>query len=300
MGVLGAIAYDPATAASASTASYVAMTALDTTNLRITFNAPANGKVLVRLGCQTHGASSAPAIILLGVLESSTVKGRMAPTGAFLGQLATSIWRKEAAFLVTGLTPAASYTWDAAYGVELTVASTAIKWGGPDNTTGDDAFGAFNFEIWETENLLAGTLYDPATAVTASTTSLLAMTAFDTTNLRLTFDAPASGKVMWRVRTVHHGNATFPATLLGVMEGSSVVARCAPLSGLLGVGTATQAPNVEGTGIISGLTPGSSHTYDAAYSVETVSGGGGFKYGGPNNTTTNDAWGGFAFELWEA
>jgi hypothetical protein len=34
--------------------------------------------------------------------------------------------------------------------------------------------------------------------------------------------------------------------------------------------------------------------------VETVVASTGLKYGGPNNTTTNDAFGGFAFEVWAA
>ncbi len=37
----------------------------------------------------------------------------------------------------------------AAYGVETLVASTGLKYGGPNNTTANDAFGAFQFEIWE-------------------------------------------------------------------------------------------------------------------------------------------------------
>jgi len=35
--------------------------------------------------------------------------------------------------------------------------------------------------------LLAGVAYDPAAAVTKATSAALAMTAFDTTNLRVTF-----------------------------------------------------------------------------------------------------------------
>lgn len=49
-------------------------------------------------------------------------------------------------------------------------------------------------------NLLASTLYDPAVAVTKATTALLAMTAFDTTNLRLT------GSQWRRLRREHRGH----------------------------------------------------------------------------------------------
>jgi hypothetical protein len=38
--------------------------------------------------------------------------------------------------------------------------------------------------------LLAGVAYDPAAAVTKATSAALAMTAFDTTNLRVTFTGP--------------------------------------------------------------------------------------------------------------
>lgn len=147
MGILGAIAYDPASAVSKATDTRIAMTAFDTTNLRLTFTAPASGKVLVRIQCAVHGATTSPSI-LLGVLDGSTVKGRIAPAGRIESPLATAFVLREVVFPVTGLTPAASYTWDAAYGVETEVASTAVKYGGPNNTTANDAFGAIIFEIW--------------------------------------------------------------------------------------------------------------------------------------------------------
>jgi hypothetical protein len=150
MGLLAGKAYDPATAVSKSTASLLAMTALDTTNLRLNFTAPANGSVMVRLQGTLHGATTFPQI-LLGVLEGSTVKGRVAPAGLPNGNLAaTTFLTVEALFLVTGLTPSASLTWDAAYGVETTVASTGLKYGGPNDTTANNAWGAFLFEVWTT------------------------------------------------------------------------------------------------------------------------------------------------------
>src|SRR5438477_11956779 len=112
---------------------------------------------------------------------------------------------QEASYVITGLTPGQSYTWDAAYGVEIIVAASGLKYGGPDNATADDAFGAFVFEVWEAPHLLGGTFYDPTTAATLSTTSLLAMTAMDTTNLRLTFTVPASIKLLRPVGTQFHG-----------------------------------------------------------------------------------------------
>lgn len=149
MACLGAKLYDPGTAVTASTASLLAMTALDTTNLRITFTVPANGRVLVCLQGTVHGATTFPAI-LLGVLESTTVIARVAPIGGLKSTaVATAMVTQEATFVVEGLTAAASKTWDAAYGVETLIASTGIKFGGPNNATANDAFGAFIFEIWE-------------------------------------------------------------------------------------------------------------------------------------------------------
>ena len=148
MAAIAGTLYDPSTAVSKATTALLAMTALDTTNLRLTFTAPASGKVLVRLAGTLHGATTFPQI-LLGVLEGATVKGRVAPTGHANGNLAATTFLKvEGLFLVTGLSAGTSYTWDAAYGVETVVASTGLKYGGPNNTTADDAFGGFAFEVW--------------------------------------------------------------------------------------------------------------------------------------------------------
>lgn len=148
MALLAAKAYDPAVAVTKSTAALLAMTALDTTNLRNTFTVPASGIVMVRLRGVVHGATTYPQI-LLGVLEGATVRGRLAPAGEVQGNLAaTTMMAVEALFPVTGLTPGASLTWDAAYGVETIVTSTGIKYGGPNNATTNDAFGAFVFECY--------------------------------------------------------------------------------------------------------------------------------------------------------
>lgn len=149
MASLGAILYDPATAVSKATTALLALTAIDTSNLRITFTVPTSGRVLVRLGGVIHGATTFPQI-LLGVLEGATVRGRRAPDGGLPGTaLATTLKPAETSFVVSGLTPGASLTWDAAYGVETLVASTGLKYGGPNNATANDAFGGFVFEIWE-------------------------------------------------------------------------------------------------------------------------------------------------------
>lgn len=148
--------------------------------------------------------------------------------------------------------------------------------------------------------LLAGTLYDPSTAVSKATSALLAMTALDTTNLRLTFTAPASGRVLVRLQGVLHGATTFPQVLLGVLEGATVKGRIAPAGMKQGTDLATTFLTVEGLFLVTGLSAGTSYTWDAAYGVETVVASTGLKYGGPNNTTADDAFGGFAFEVWSA
>lgn len=149
MACLGSILYDPTTAVTKATSATLAMTALDTTNLRITFTAPASGRVLVRMVCSVHGATTFPTI-LLGVMSGSTVVARVAPVGGLkTTAVATALATQDATFVVGGLTGGAPYTWDAAYGVETLVASTGIKYGGPNDTTANNAFGAFQYEIWE-------------------------------------------------------------------------------------------------------------------------------------------------------
>lgn len=150
MSLLGACLYDPAVAVSKATTAALAMTAIDTTNLRINFTVPANGAVMVRLQGTLHGATTFPQI-LFGILEGSTVKARVSPAGLMNGNLAaTNFLTVENTFVVPNLTPAAALTWDAAYGVETLVASTGLKYGGPNDTTANNAFGAFIFEIWST------------------------------------------------------------------------------------------------------------------------------------------------------
>lgn len=295
MALLAGINYDPTTAVAKATTALLAMTAFDTTNLRLTFTAPANGSVLVRIRCTESGATTFPDI-LLGVLSGSTVIGRQAPVGALGGTAATTTGvTQEACFTVTGLS--GSQTWDAAYAVQVLLASTAIRYGGPNDTTANNAWGGLSFEVYDAPNLLGSKLYDPSVAITQPTTANLAMTALDTSNLRITFTAPASGKVLVRMRGVLHGATTYPQILLGVLEGSTVKGRADPSGGLRTTALATAQLAQESEFIVSGLSAGS-HTWDAAYGVETLVASTGLKYGGPNDTAGNDAFGGFLYEIW--
>lgn len=145
---------------------------------------------------------------------------------------------------------------------------------------------------------LGAILLDPATAVTKSTAAALAMTAIDTAAARITFTAPASGRVLVRLKGVIHGATTFPQVLLGVLEGATVVMRVAPSADIGGTALATTFLPIEAAAVLS-VTAGS-HTFDAAYGVETLVASTGIKYGGPNDATANNAFGAFTFEIWEA
>src|SRR6266513_1245487 len=114
MACLGSVLYDPAVVATKATDTLLAMTAFDPTNLRITFTAPANGTGLVRISIPCKGATTHP-MTLLGVLDGATVRGRQAPLAIGKQQaVAGGLIPHEAVFLVAGLTPGQSYTWDAA------------------------------------------------------------------------------------------------------------------------------------------------------------------------------------------
>lgn len=297
MALLGAINYDPASAVTKACTARLAMTAFDTTNLRITFTAPANGIVMVRMCGVELGATTLPSI-LFGILESATVKGRVVPIGAIAGTtLATTYVTQEAVFLVSGLISGNSYTWDASYGVEILATSCNIKYGGPDNNSGANAWGGFQFEIWSVPACLGAILYDPGTASTKSTASLTAMTAIDTANLRITFTAPSSGKVLCRLGGCVHGATTFPQILFGVLDGSTVRGRVPALGGLCQTALATSRLAAKGEFVVSGLTGGTSYSFDAAYAVQTAVTSSAIKFGGPNDTTTDNAWGAFQFSI---
>ena len=209
------------------------------------------------------------------------------------GSLATTRTGREALFVVPGLTPAASLTWDAAYGVESAVASSSIRYGGPNDTTTNNANGGFSFEIYDCPGLLGAVLYDPSTLATKVTTANLAMTAFDTTNARITFTAPATGNVLVRIRCFTTTIGAFPQILLGVLDGSTVKGRAAPV----GYVTTAQGHH-DATFIVTGLTPSSSYTWDAAYGVEILVATTNISYGGPNDTTTGNAFGALQYEIW--
>jgi hypothetical protein len=147
MALLAGINYDPAVAVTKGAAASV-LAAFDTVNARVTFNAPTSGKVFVRLGCAIHGAATLSQF-LLGVLDGATVRGRSAPMIGGGNIAATSIIKAEVGFVVTGLTAGQAYTWDAAWACETFVAGSLLKYGGPNDTTVNNAFGGLAFEVWD-------------------------------------------------------------------------------------------------------------------------------------------------------
>lgn len=145
MALIKAVNYDPPSVVQKAATATLPMTALDTTNLRIVFTAPASGKVLVRLVTVEGGSTNVPSI-LLGVLSGTQVVAR-AWTSTVGYKAAGWHWIKhEAAITVSGLTPATSYTWDAAYGVPNGVGGAFLQYGG---ANGAGAAGPFIYEIWE-------------------------------------------------------------------------------------------------------------------------------------------------------
>ena len=297
MALLASRQYDPAGVATVATTGASVMAIFDTTNLRNVFTVPPNGAVLARMRACTHGATTFPQT-LLGILEGATVRGRMVPMGSLSGTgLATTRVALENLVVISGLTAGASLTWDMAYGTETGVASSAYKWGGPNDNSGNDAHGAAIFEIYDAPNLLGAVVYDPATASSAATTSLLAMTAISGTNVRVTFTS-ATTRVLWRVRCCFSGATTYPQILLGVLDGATVRGRAMPVTGIPGTAATTTNVPMEASGVVTGLTAGTSYTWDAAYAVQTVLALTAIRWGGPNNTVANDAWGGVSFECW--
>jgi hypothetical protein len=147
-------------------------------------------------------------------------------------------------------------------------------------------------------NLITAALYDPAVAVTRNTTGTLAMTAFDTTNLRLSFTGPTHGFVRVRMHTVLSGATTFPSVHLGILQGATVRARVAPTQTLGNTAVATAKVALDADFVVPGVT--GSVTWDAAYGVDTGIASTAIRYGGPDNTVANDAWGAFVFEVWDA
>jgi hypothetical protein len=86
--------------------------------------------------------------VLLGVMNSTTCRARGAAVRECDGERGHADFVLDAEFTVSGLTPGAM-NFDAAYAVQVVVASTNIKYGGPNTNAGANAWGGFLFEAWD-------------------------------------------------------------------------------------------------------------------------------------------------------
>lgn len=213
MNLLGAALYDPAVAVSKATSSLLAMTALDTTNLRLTVTVPAHGIVRFRMRTMVTGATTVPTV-LLGVMNSTTVVGRVSPMyEPATANAVTQNFTLDAEFTATGLTPG-STSFDAAYAVQVVVASTNIKYGGPNNATGGNAWGAFVFEAWDPRPIstTAQLAVDSGGRVTANVTQVNGTTQ-TARDLGLQLDATVSSRMATYTQPTGFLAATFPTTV---------------------------------------------------------------------------------------
>lgn len=133
--------------------------------------------------------------------------------------------------------------------------------------------------------LLALTNYNPATGVVVSTTSTTAADA-DATNLSIAFTAPASGQVIVRLNALGTQTASGASVRWYIREGTTTV----------GVRYMTASKNTAwdflgaATYVVTGLTPGSSHTYKWGHSVSS----------GQSNISAGGTTGAAIMEVWAA
>lgn len=299
-----------------SVTSLLAQTEVDTSLLRNTFTAPGSGIVQVRAGMTLEATSGAPTYpaLFLGVNEGvSTPKLRMSPIGG--NQVGTAhtgdLTGLEIFGYVVGLS-AGSHNFDLAYGVDVVGANIQLEYGGPNDASGPDSAGEAWLEVWDPGSALLGVAcYDPGTIASKSVTSLLAPTKLDAgSNLSITFTSPGTSSwFYWRIRVVYTGaSSTVGSVLLGLLESGTLVptssggtpAIQAPKRNLPAPMLASSRTVLDASGCVTGVSAGS-HTWDACYAVQLASSASGaLKWGGPDNTVSNDAAGAALFEVWQA
>lgn len=126
-GLLARKSYNPSTAVSYSLSS--TMTAVDTTNLAVTFTAPSSGSVLVALESVNTGNGVAFGVISGGSLISSSQE---------VNSLTDDL-RSVATVEIAGLTAGDSYTYD--FGAKVTSGGGTLYAGG--------SYGSASIAVWE-------------------------------------------------------------------------------------------------------------------------------------------------------
>lgn len=133
-GLLAVVQYRPGSATDVPTTG-TTLTAVDATNLSVTFTAPASGKVLVRLS-STGYANATTSHLMWGVLDSG---GAVVYAASYVTQSASQ-QAHHRSFLVTGLTASASYTYRFAH-ARSAATNGSTRYGGND--------GPAVIEVWE-------------------------------------------------------------------------------------------------------------------------------------------------------
>lgn len=261
-GLLGVAQYQPGSDTTYTT-SATAMTwqALDSTNLSVTFTAPASGQVVVVLSALADYPNTIGDRYFWGVGSGTVLAtGSVAMVVAQNNTSVVARRRITLEVLVTGLTPGASYTWKwmhTAAGASVTAANTfAGPSFGPalmavlDGTAaGSSASNGF---------LYAGSLGGPSAWVTTTSTTLVAI---DTTNAIFTFTAPASGKVVVTLEqatyvTLNVGNNSMAWGLINASGGA--VLAVSYFNAVTGSSANWQRLSIRL--VLTGLTAGTSYT----------------------------------------
>ena len=138
-GLLAHTSYDPSTQA-VYTPSSTALTAIDTTNLAVTFTAPSSGAVLVVLEAV---ATSEVDIMYLGVTDSAGQVGHHGALSYDSSSTNSLQMRQTFSTLVAGLTPGDSYTY---YFAAETNSGNIYAGGG---TIADGGRGPASISVWE-------------------------------------------------------------------------------------------------------------------------------------------------------
>ena len=138
-GLLAHTSYDPSTQA-VYTPSSTALTAIDTTNLAVTFTAPSSGAVLVVLEAVVTGELQT---MYLGVTDSAGQVGHHGAVSYYSSSTTSLQMRQTFSTLVAGLTPGDSYTY---YFAAETNAGNIYAGGG---TIADAGKGPASISVWE-------------------------------------------------------------------------------------------------------------------------------------------------------